>query len=489
MRFTLQQPQNNIVISKPIKEIPVISPSPLATSGKNHQSKRCFLCNSQVGFFLDQIMASSSSHPVLKPEIGGVGCGGGSSGGGGGESSEAAVIANDQLLLYRGLKKPKKERGCTAKERISKMPPCTAGKRSSIYRGVTRHRWTGRYEAHLWDKSTWNQNQNKKGKQVYLGAYDDEEAAARAYDLAALKYWGPGTLINFPVTDYKRDLEEMQNVSREEYLASLRRKSSGFSRGLSKYRALSSRWDSSCSRMPGSEYCSSVNYGAGDDHAAESEYGGSFCIERKIDLTCYIKWWNSHSTRQVESIMKSSEDTKHGCPDDIGSELKTSEREVKCTQPYQMPHLGLSVEGKGHKGSTISALSILSQSAAYKSLQEKASKKQETSTENDENENKNTVNKMDRGKAVEKSTSHDGGSERLGATLGITGGLSLQRNVYPSTPFLSAPLLTNYNTIDPLVDPILWTSLVPALPTGLSRNPEVTKTETSSTYSFFRPEE
>lgn len=67
------------------------------------------------------------------------------------------------------------------------------------------------------------------------------------------------------VTDYTRDLEEMQNVSREEYLASLRRcvyvlsesillthsvcillifdsihrKSSGFSRGISKYRGLS----------------------------------------------------------------------------------------------------------------------------------------------------------------------------------------------------------------------------------------------------------
>ncbi|CAK7342606.1 unnamed protein product [Dovyalis caffra] len=428
-------------------------------------------------------MASSSSDPVLKPEIGGSGCGGGGGGGGrGGETSEAAVIANDQLLLYRGLKKPKKERGCTAKERISKMPPCTAGKRSSIYRGVTRHRWTGRYEAHLWDKSTWNQNQNKKGKQ---GAYDDEEAAARAYDLAALKYWGPGTLINFPVTDYTRDLEEMQNVSREEYLASLRRKSSGFSRGISKYRALSSRWDSSYSRMPGSEYFSSVNYG--DDQAAESEY--SFCIERKIDLTGYIKWWGSNKTRQAESITKSSEDTKHCFADDIGIELKTSEREVQCTEPYQMPRLGLSVEGKRHKGSTLSALSILSQSAAYKSLQEKALKNQETSTENDENENKNTINKMDHGKAVEKPTSHDGSSERLGAALGMTGGLSLQRNVYPLTPFLSAPLLTNYNTIDPLVDPILWTSLVPALPTGLSRNPEVTKTETSSTYSFFRPEE
>ena len=32
------------------------------------------------------------------------------------------------------------------------------------------------------------------------GAYDSEEAAARAYDLAALKYWGPETLLNFPVS-------------------------------------------------------------------------------------------------------------------------------------------------------------------------------------------------------------------------------------------------------------------------------------------------
>jgi hypothetical protein len=31
------------------------------------------------------------------------------------------------------------------------------------------------------------------------GAYDEEQAAARAYDLAALKYWGPDTLLNFPV--------------------------------------------------------------------------------------------------------------------------------------------------------------------------------------------------------------------------------------------------------------------------------------------------
>lgn len=30
---------------------------------------------------------------------------------------------------------------------------------------ICRHRWTGRYEAHLWDKGSWNPTQRKKGKQ------------------------------------------------------------------------------------------------------------------------------------------------------------------------------------------------------------------------------------------------------------------------------------------------------------------------------------
>ncbi|KAJ6349799.1 hypothetical protein OIU78_006067 [Salix suchowensis] len=117
------------------------------------------------------------------------------------------------------------------------------GKRSSIYRGVTRHRWTGRFEAHLWDKSSRNNIQNKKGKQVYLGAYDEEEAAAHTYDLAALKYWGAETTLNFPTETYTREIEEMQRMSREEYLASLRRRSSGFSRGVSKYRGVARMGD------------------------------------------------------------------------------------------------------------------------------------------------------------------------------------------------------------------------------------------------------
>lgn len=415
---------------------------------------------------------------------------------GGGESSET-VAASDEMLMYRGFKKAKKERGSTAKERISKMPPCTAGKRSSIYRGVTRHRWTGRYEAHLWDKTTWNQNQNKKGKQVYLGAYDDEEAAARAYDLAALKYWGPGTLINFPVTDYSRDLEEMQNLSREEYLASLRRKSSGFSRGIAKYRGLQSRWDASASRMPGPEYFSNIHYGAGDDRGTEGDFLGNFCLERKIDLTGYIKWWGVNKTRQPESSSsKASEDAK---VEDAGTELKTLEHTSQATEPYKAPNLGVLQRKEKQISSSPSstqpsALSILSASPAYKSLEEKVLKIQEsTSTrENDENANRNIINmEKSHGKEIEKPVLSHGvalGGGGGGVPAAAAAALSLQKNssMYPLTSLLTAPLLTNYNALDPLGDPILWTSF---LPPGSSHTSEVTKTETScSTYGYLPQE-
>lgn len=104
-----------------------------------------------------------------------------------------------------------------------------------------------------------------------LGGYDKEEKAARAYDLAALKYWGPTTTTNFPVcgrkniplyifvcllhatlvsnsilfnstfeliyicsifffpfefsqiSNYEKELEEMKNMTRQEFVASLRR--------------------------------------------------------------------------------------------------------------------------------------------------------------------------------------------------------------------------------------------------------------------------
>ncbi|KAL2899684.1 AP2-like ethylene-responsive transcription factor AIL1, partial [Bienertia sinuspersici] len=41
----------------------------------------------------------------------------------------------------------------------------TFGQRTSQYRGVTKHRWTGRYEAHLWDNSCRKEGQTRKGRQ------------------------------------------------------------------------------------------------------------------------------------------------------------------------------------------------------------------------------------------------------------------------------------------------------------------------------------
>ncbi|PON75923.1 LOW QUALITY PROTEIN: AP2/ERF transcription factor [Parasponia andersonii] len=134
----------------------------------------------------------------------------------------------------------------------------TFGQRTSIYRGVTRHRWTGRYEAHLWDNSCRREGQSRKGRQVYLGGYDKEEKAARAYDLAALKYWGLTTTTNFPVSNYEKELVEMKNMTRQEFVASLRRKSSGFSRGASIYRGVTrhhqhGRWQARIGRVAGNK--------------------------------------------------------------------------------------------------------------------------------------------------------------------------------------------------------------------------------------------
>uniref|UniRef100_A0A0E0KW36 AP2/ERF domain-containing protein n=1 Tax=Oryza punctata TaxID=4537 RepID=A0A0E0KW36_ORYPU len=145
------------------------------------------------------------------------------------------------------------------------------GQRTSIYRGVTRHRWTGRYEAHLWDNSCRREGQSRKGRQ---GGYDKEEKAARAYDLAALKYWGPSTTTNFPVAEYERELEEMKHMTRQEFVASLRRKSSGFSRGASIYRGVTrhhqhGRWQARIGRVAGNKDLYLGTFGT-EEEAAEA---------------------------------------------------------------------------------------------------------------------------------------------------------------------------------------------------------------------------
>ena len=55
------------------------------------------------------------------------------------------------------------------------------------------------YKGVTWDSSNqrWRAVIQVQGKRLYLGYFDVEEEAARAYDQAALQHFGPSALINF----------------------------------------------------------------------------------------------------------------------------------------------------------------------------------------------------------------------------------------------------------------------------------------------------
>jgi AP2-like factor (euAP2 lineage) len=62
----------------------------------------------------------------------------------------------------------------------------------AMLQGVTKHRRSGRWEAHVWVR--------EDGKQAYLGGYSTEEEAAEAHDVAALKCHGLKAKTNFHIS-------------------------------------------------------------------------------------------------------------------------------------------------------------------------------------------------------------------------------------------------------------------------------------------------
>ncbi|KAI3948345.1 hypothetical protein MKW92_023774 [Papaver armeniacum] len=262
----------------------------------------------------------------------------------------------------------------------------TTIKRSSRFRGVSRHRWTGRFEAHLWDKGSWNVTQKKKGKQVYLGAYDDEECAARAYDLAALKYWGPTTFTNFPVTDYEKEIQIMQNVTKEEYLASLRRKSSGFSRGVSKYRGVArhhhnGRWEARIGRVFGNKYLYLGTYSTQEEAAhaydiAAIEYRGINAVTN-FDLSTYIRWLRPGTNALVPSQEQQSNSEPQTFPKSSmlipSNSLTVDESSSPRNQEAHGKEISVSSCSNRSSSSSPTALSLLLRSSVFRELVERNS--------------------------------------------------------------------------------------------------------------------
>ncbi|WZN63611.1 2-amino-3-ketobutyrate coenzyme A ligase [Chloropicon roscoffensis] len=88
--------------------------------------------------------------------------------------------------------------------------------RSSLYRGVTLNKHTGWWEARM--------SRAKGYQRHFLGYYKDEEMAAKAYDMAAIKIWGKDANTNFAPEEYAEEMRSRgaSEISAEKFILQLR---------------------------------------------------------------------------------------------------------------------------------------------------------------------------------------------------------------------------------------------------------------------------
>ncbi|XP_008446712.2 ethylene-responsive transcription factor WRI1 [Cucumis melo] len=153
-------------------------------------------------------------------------------------------------------------------------------------------------------------------------------------------------------------MEEMRKVTKEEYLASLRRRSSGFSRGVSKYRGVArhhhnGRWEARIGRVFGSKYLYLGTYNTQEEAAAAYdmaaiEYRGANAVTN-FDISNYIGRLENKSSL-LEEATQQTDDPNYSPVSSEGEVVQQQQQDQQQQQQQQTtlfsgpPDLQFSIE-------------------------------------------------------------------------------------------------------------------------------------------------
>mmetsp|Transcript_2592 Transcript_2592/g.9547 ORF Transcript_2592/g.9547 Transcript_2592/m.9547 type:complete len:314 (-) Transcript_2592:61-1002(-) len=179
-------------------------------------------------------------------------------------------------------------------------------KGTSAYKGVAQHRVTRRWESHVWEAK----------KQLYLGSFAEEVEAARAYDRAAIYLGKPDSELNFSFADYASEAETLRKMTKGQLLAQLRRASTGFSWGSTRFRGVSyrsrnGRFEARISGVVENKYTYLGTYDRPEDAAAAFDRA-AIALRGRNAVTNYDIQNYEKEIEQLTNLTKLSQSYKSG---------------------------------------------------------------------------------------------------------------------------------------------------------------------------------